>query len=71
MPYPNNFHNAITYELNQDKLIFIRRVYSFFDLLRDVGGLFSALAGFCTLLVSIVQYRGVYMYLQKELFVWR
>ena len=54
LPYTNNFHNAITYELNRDKVIYLRRVYSFFDLLRDIGGLFSAIFSLCSILVAIL-----------------
>ena len=52
LPYKNNIQNAITFEISLTERSFIRTVYTFLDLLKDVGGLFGALAPLCTLLVT-------------------
>lgn len=53
LPYLNRFQNSITFELSLTERSIIRTVYTFLDLLKDVGGLFGALAPLCTLLVTI------------------
>ena len=60
MPYKNRMWTAITYELSQDKTEYYRNVYSFLDLLSDVGGLYGSLSAICILLVHFFQYRSSY-----------
>ena len=43
MEYPNDFYNAVTFELSFIHRNYYRQVYNNLDLLADVGGLFSAL----------------------------
>ena len=60
LPYLNAFQNAITYELNLSQEAYYRRVYSILDFLRDIGGLFSALAPIFFGLNMIFNYRSQY-----------
>ena len=43
MEYPNDFYNAITFEMSFTHRMYNRHVYNSLDLLADLGGLFSAL----------------------------
>ena len=43
LPYLDSKWNAITYEMSLTRTRYERTVYSFLDVLRDVGGLFSSL----------------------------
>ena len=58
--YKNNFQNSITYEISLDQTVLSRKLYNFFDFLRDIGGLFSALGPIFATIVFIFQYRGSY-----------
>ena len=49
--------------------MFYRRVYSILDLLRDIGGLFSAIAPLCFAVTMSFHYRSQYMFIMKDLFV--
>ena len=42
-------------------------MYSYLDLLRDIGGLFSAIAPILSLLDSIVSYRGAFIDLTADM----
>ena len=53
LPYLNKIQNSITFEMSLNKRKFYRQVYSFLDMLGDVGGLFGAMCPFCAILVSI------------------
>lgn len=53
LPYNNNIQNAITFEISLTERSLIRTVYTFLDLLKDIGGLFGALAPLCTMLVAL------------------
>ena len=61
LPYKNLFHNSVTYEFSLTRLHYTRIVYSFLDLMKDVGGLFSAIGPLFGLIVNILQYRGALM----------
>ena len=54
LPYKNQFWNAITYELSLTREKYTRTVYGFFDFLRDLGGLFSAISPIFGVTVSIL-----------------
>ena len=71
MVYPNNFKNAITFEVSLNKNVHFRRVYSGFELLADVGGLFSSIRPVCILLITIINFYSKYQYLMADLFVER
>ena len=53
LPFKNNFWNAVTFELQISQHYYTRSVYSFLDLLAQVGGLKSMLGTFCTVMVVI------------------
>ena len=53
LPYINSFWNSITYEMSLSRLSYTRTVYSYLDLLRDIGGLFSAIAPVFAIIVGI------------------
>ena len=61
LPYKNNFLNSVTYEMSLTRLHYIRIVYSFLDLMKDIGGLFSAIGPIFGLIVNLLQYRGALM----------
>jgi len=60
LPYPNRMWNAITYELSQDQIKYYRNVYSFLDLMSDVGGLYGSISPICVTMVFFLQYRSSY-----------
>ena len=68
LPYPNNFHNAVTYELSNKKNFYFRTVYGFLDWLRDIGGLYGAIYGICFAIVFTIQFQGQNMFLMTEMF---
>ena len=53
LPYKNTIWNAITIEMSLNMRKYNRQVYSFLDMLGDVGGLLGALDPLCAILVSI------------------
>jgi len=53
LPYKNKFKNSITFEMSLNKRVFIRHVYTFIDMIGDLGGLFGALTPLCVIIVSI------------------
>lgn len=53
MPYDKKFMNAISFELSQQKTVYFRRVFSVFDFLRDIGGLYSAFCSLCAIIISV------------------
>jgi len=53
LPYDNLMMNAVTYEMSLDQRVFIREVFTFLDLLGDLGGLFGALTPICVFFVSV------------------
>ena len=46
LPYKNTMQNAITFEMSLSRKEFSRTVYNIMDFMRDMGGLFTALALF-------------------------
>ncbi len=53
LPYLNNFHNSITYEMSLDQTKYFRRVYGILDFLADMGGLFGAISPVCFSIVML------------------
>ena len=54
--YRNKFQNSVTYELSSTNQVYYRTVYSFFDWLRDLGGLYGAVTGICLGIVMTFQF---------------
>ena len=71
LPYPNRMWNAITYELSQDQIKYYRNVYSFLDLMSDVGGLYGSISPICVTMVFFLQYRSSYQFVMNDMFVER
>ena len=69
LPYLNNFWNAITYEVSLTQIKYFRRVYTVFDFLADLGGLFGALTPIFTAIVFCVQYRSSYQFVMADVFL--
>ena len=69
MPYANNFQNSVTYEISLDKMIYIRELYSFLDMMRDLGGLFGALFPLFSGIVKLCQYEGAYQFIMHDMFI--
>ena len=67
LPYDNYMHNAITFELSRTRIDYTRTVYSVFDFLGDIGGLYGALGPTFAGLVYILQYRGAYLFLMQDM----
>ena len=61
LPYKNKMHNSITYEMSLSRVEYTRTVYSTLDFLRDIGGLFAALGPAFGIIVTVFQYRGIYL----------
>ena len=68
LPYTNDFHNAVTYELSNSNQVYYRNVYGLLDYLRDIGGLYGALTALCFALVYIFQHNGANMFVMTEMF---
>ena len=45
-----------------------RQVYSMFDILSDVGGLFTALKAISQFIIMFGQYRGDHMFMMRDMF---
>ena len=45
-----------------------RKVYNFFDFIRDLGGLISGLHGFFIILVAIFQYQDLHYFMVSNLY---
>ena len=69
LPYKNKFQNSITFEMSLNKRVFIRHVYTFLDMIGDLGGLFGALTPLCVIIVSIFQYQSSYQFVMADMFV--
>ena len=69
--YNDNVQLAVTYELNRDLRIVRRSVYSFLDLLGEIGGLAGALHAFFSVTIIIFQFRAVTSYLSQHLYLIR
>ena len=54
--YKNRWQNALTLEMSLNKKNYFRRVYSGLDFISDMGGLFSAIAPICKILLIIFNY---------------
>ena len=67
LPYDNRFWNAITFEVSSAQLETTRTVYTIMDLLKDVGGLFTAIGKIFGAIVMILQYRGMYMHITSAM----
>ena len=68
MPYKNQFHSAITYELSSTNIKYYRQVYSFLDWLGNIGGLYGAVSTIFGSIVFIFQFSGTNMFLMAEMF---
>ena len=55
--------------MSLNKRVFIRQVYTFLDMIGELGGLFSALTPMCVLLVSIFQYQSSYQFVMADMMV--
>ena len=69
LPYQNNWHNSITFELTMDRRDYFRKVYGVLDLLSDVGGLFGAISPICGILLVAFNFWSSYQFLMDDLFV--
>ena len=67
LPYDNRFWFAITFEVSSAQLETTRTVYTVMDLLKDVGGLFTAIWKIFGVLEMILQYRGMYMHITSAM----
>lgn len=68
LPYKNDIHNAVTYEMSHTKNIYQRQVYGVLDWLRDIGGLYGSLSAICIGIVFVFQFQGTNMFLMTEMF---
>ena len=60
MPYNNTFHNAVSFELNPNRVVYYRRVFSLLNWLAEIGGLIGVSKSVCLFIVATLHYRGVY-----------
>ena len=68
LPYKNDFHNAITYEMSDINQIYYRDVYGILDWLRDIGGLYGAIGGISLAAVLIFQFQGPVIFTMTDMF---
>ena len=61
------FWNSVTFEVTQTRRKYIRAVYNIPNLLRDIGGLLSALIIISKGIVYTSQYSGSYIFLARHL----
>lgn len=59
---------AITFEMSYTQKKYFRRVYTVFDFLADVGGLFGSIYPICQGLVIFMQYHGSYLFIMQDLY---
>lgn len=59
---------AIVFEVSRTQKSYFRRVYTIFDLLADVGGLFGSVFPFFAIIVGAVQYYGPHQYVMNDVF---
>ena len=69
LPYPNDFLNAITFEMNLGKKVYFRRVYSSLDFFADIGGLFAACRVACLAILMLSNYYSSYQFIMHDLFI--
>ena len=69
LPYPNDFHNALTFEMNLGKKVYFRRVYSSLDFFADIGGLFAAIRVTCLAILMLTNYYSSYQFIMHDLFI--
>ena len=67
LPYKNRMHNAITYEISTTRYSVSRHVYNIFNFLGELGGLLGAFGSLGTILVTILHYRGSYMFVMSDM----
>ena len=60
MSYKNNFQNAVTIELSLNQVVYYRRIYSFLELIADLGGLAGGLKIVCYGIITAYSYYGAY-----------
>jgi len=66
--FPNDVHISVTFELNLDKTVIDRQVYSILDWLGDVGGLLEALHLLTIPVLIILQFNQLNSMLVSALF---
>ena len=62
---------AITYEFKRDLQVIRRKVYSFLDWMRDIGGLAGALHATFAAAIIVFQYKAVISYVSNHVFLIR
>ena len=60
LPYPNTWQNAITFEVDLDRVNYNRKVYSNLDYASDLGGLYGAIAPVFGGVVFLINFWGSY-----------
>ena len=68
----DKMHFAVGFSLHRDVVHHSRSIYTFLDLLGDIGGLLDGLKGICSVLISIYFYlfgNPIHSYLLKALFL--
>lgn len=66
--YKNKIQFAVTYELSQTRIAYMRIVYSILDFFSDIGGLYGALQPIFLGIVMVVQFQGAYSYVMSDMF---
>ena len=67
--FDDNVQLVVTYELDRDLRIIRRNVYTFLDLLGEIGGLSGALISLFSAFVIIFRYRAFIGYMSNETFL--
>lgn len=65
---PDKFWVSLTFEMNLDVLHFERKLYTYFDMLSDVGGLLGFLTAISSFILSIWAFQGFDNFMVSRLF---
>ena len=63
-----NVQMSISFEMNLDKLVIVRKCYGFLDLLSDLGGMIGILMSSFAIAVKIINYNNFDNYMTSRLF---
>ena len=61
-------HTVMYIQLDVDRILYKRSVYSLYDFLSDIGGILGSLTFIFRSISNILIYKGVYFFLTPELF---
>ena len=67
-PFSNNFHTVFTIQLGRDKATLERIVYTFFDLVTEVGGFAKGMMGILLVTIAVFGTKSLKSEIVRDLF---